>query len=53
MTQTQITAGDMVLYNGERGELKVIKVEGNRLTLTNPHTHSGRIYLPADKCQKV
>lgn len=50
---TNIQVGDTVEKLGTRGKWLVVKIEGNRLTVTNPHTHGGRTYLPADKCQVV
>lgn len=52
-TTRQIQTGDTVRYQGDRGTWLVKAVDGNRLTVTNPHTHGGRTYLPADKCEVV
>lgn len=54
--ESQIKAGDTVEHIDparRRGTWTVVKVEGNRLTVTNPHTHSGRVYIAADQHQVV
>lgn len=47
--------GDMVRLtdSGARGTWLVISVDGNRLVATNPSTHSGRVNLNAESCEKV
>jgi predicted RecA/RadA family phage recombinase len=52
-SEQTIKAGDMVRYGDLPGVWLVTAVAGNRLTVSNPHTHGGRTYIPADKCEVV
>lgn len=50
-TPAPFQPGDVVTHDGTPGTWRVTAVDGNRLTVTNPHTHGGRTYLAADRCQ--
>ena len=47
----QIAIGTLVrdIDPAYRGTWKVVAINGNAVTVTNPHTHSGRTYLPLDR----
>lgn len=54
-TTTALKAGDVVAHIDptRRGQFKIVKVNGDTLTVTNVHTHGSRTYVAASSYRKV